>query len=116
MARYIDADKLNYSRVRIIHADGTAGGWNAVVMSSEINNAPTANVVPRAEVAREILERIDSTLIEHMEDIIGSISRVTDPDAASELNETLAWLQNTRELISGIRTEYESEGAECNTD
>ena len=45
MARYIDADKLTYSRVRIIHSDGTMGGWNAVVMSSVINNAPAANVV-----------------------------------------------------------------------
>lgn len=43
--RYIDADKLTYSRVRIIHSDGTMGGWNAVVMSSEINNAPAADVV-----------------------------------------------------------------------
>ena len=45
MSRYIDADKLTFSRVRIIHPDGTAGGWNAVVMSSVINNAPTADVV-----------------------------------------------------------------------
>ena len=45
MSRYIDADKLTFSRVRIIHSDGTAGGWNAVVMSSVINNAPTADVV-----------------------------------------------------------------------
>lgn len=45
MSRYIDADKLTFSRVRIIHPDGTAGGWNAVVMSSVINNAPTADAV-----------------------------------------------------------------------
>lgn len=45
MARYIDADKLTYSRVRIIHSDGTMGGWNAVVMSSVIKDAPAADVV-----------------------------------------------------------------------
>ena len=45
MSRYIDADKLTFSRVRIIHSDGTAGGWNAVVMSSVINNTPTADAV-----------------------------------------------------------------------
>lgn len=45
MSRYIDADKLIFSRVRIIHSDGTMGGWNAVVMSSVINSAPTADVV-----------------------------------------------------------------------
>lgn len=44
MSRYIDADKLHYSRIRIIHPDGTIGGYNAVVMSAEINNAPTADV------------------------------------------------------------------------
>jgi hypothetical protein len=46
MSRYIDADKLTFSRIRIIHSDGTSGGWNAVVMSSVINNAPTADVAP----------------------------------------------------------------------
>lgn len=45
MARYIDADKLTYSRVRIIHSDGTIGGWHAVVMSSVIKDAPAADVV-----------------------------------------------------------------------
>lgn len=45
MARYIDADKLHYSRVRIVHPDGTIGGYHAVVMSAEIKGAPTADVV-----------------------------------------------------------------------
>ena len=44
--RYIDADKLTFSRVRIIHSDGTIGGWHAVVMSSVIKDAPAADVVP----------------------------------------------------------------------
>ncbi len=44
MSRYIDADKLHYSRIRIIHEDGTIGGYNAVVMSAEIKDAPTADV------------------------------------------------------------------------
>lgn len=39
--RLIDADALHYSRVRIIHEDGTVGGYNAVVMSAEIKDAPT---------------------------------------------------------------------------
>ena len=43
--RYIDADKLTFSRVRIIHSDGTIGGWHAVVMSSVIKDAPAADVV-----------------------------------------------------------------------
>ena len=39
--RLIDADALAFSRVRIAHEDGTIGGYNAVVMSSEIKHAPT---------------------------------------------------------------------------
>lgn len=46
MTRYIDADALNYVRVRIAHEDGTIGGYNAVVPSSEIKNAPTIDAVP----------------------------------------------------------------------
>lgn len=45
--RYIDADKLTFSRVRIIHSDGTIGGWHAVVMSSVIKDAPAADVVSK---------------------------------------------------------------------
>ena len=39
--RLIDADALHYSRIRIAHPDGAVGGWNAVVMSAEIKDAPT---------------------------------------------------------------------------
>ena len=39
--RLIDADEIAFSRVRIAHEDGTIGGYNAVVMSSEIKHAPT---------------------------------------------------------------------------
>ena len=46
MQRLIDADALNYVRVRIAHDDGTIGGYNAVVPSSEIKNAPTIDAEP----------------------------------------------------------------------
>jgi hypothetical protein len=39
--RLIDADALHYNRIRIAHPDGAVGGWNAVVMSAEIKDAPT---------------------------------------------------------------------------
>ena len=45
--RLIDADALHYSRIRIAHPSGDIGGWNAVVMSAEINNAPT--IIPPEE-------------------------------------------------------------------
>lgn len=41
--KLIDADTLNYVRARIYHDDGTIGGYNAVVPSSEIENAPTVD-------------------------------------------------------------------------
>ena len=43
----IDRDKLHYNRVRIVHPSGDIGGWNAVVMSAEIKDAPT--VIPAEE-------------------------------------------------------------------
>ena len=49
--RLIDADALHYSRVQIFHGfneDGTPciGGYNAVVMSAEIKDAPTIEARP----------------------------------------------------------------------
>ena len=49
--RLIDADELEYTRVRIFHGlneDGTpcVGGWNAVLMSCAIKDAPTVDAVP----------------------------------------------------------------------
>ena len=43
--RYIDVDKLHYTRVFIPQKDGTVSGMlHAAVLSSEIKDAPTANV------------------------------------------------------------------------
>ena len=49
--RLIDADALEYTRVRIFHGlnkDGTpcVGGYNAVMMSCAIEDAPTVDAVP----------------------------------------------------------------------
>lgn len=49
--RLIDADALDYTRIQIfygLHEDGKplVGGYNAVVMSSAIRNAPTIDAVP----------------------------------------------------------------------
>ncbi len=48
--RLIDADALEYTRVQIFHGlneDGTpcVGGWNAVLMSRTIKDAPTVDAV-----------------------------------------------------------------------
>ena len=47
--RIIDADALHYSRIRMCHEDGTVGGYNAVVMSAEIKDAPTIIDVEEVE-------------------------------------------------------------------
>lgn len=49
--RLIDADALEYTRVRIFHGlneDGTpiVGGWSAVLTSVAIKDAPTVDAVP----------------------------------------------------------------------
>lgn len=54
--KLIDADALNYVRVRIYHDDGTIGGYNAVVPSSEIRNAPTVYAVPVQYILTTIRE------------------------------------------------------------
>lgn len=43
----IDRDELSYNRVRLIHPGGNVGGWNAVVMSAAIKDAPV--IVPAEE-------------------------------------------------------------------
>lgn len=64
MTRLIDADALVFTRVRIAHEDGTIGGYNAVVMSSEIKNAPNIDAIPiefiqkRIDQLKEMNERI----------------------------------------------------------
>lgn len=45
--RLIDADALTFSRIRIAYEDGFIGGYNAVVMSCAIKDAPT--IIPASE-------------------------------------------------------------------
>lgn len=67
MTRLIDADALNYVRVRIYHDDGTIGGYNAVVPSSEIRNAPTVDAIPMwfFEMERRKLNYLIETEVKH---------------------------------------------------
>ena len=60
MARYIDADKIDYT-VTMVGRDENAG-YRAVAFESDIDEIPTADVVPKSEVAREIFEEIETCL------------------------------------------------------
>ena len=56
MARYIDADALGIGKANrdVFEHPEYADGWNSAI--EIINNAPTADVAPKSEVAREIVE------------------------------------------------------------
>ena len=53
--RYIDADKLE----EWVYAFHLADAYWAIPM---LKNAPTSDVVPRSEVAREVFEKIENQL------------------------------------------------------
>lgn len=60
MARYIDADK-------VMEEIASTGGhnlceWSTLGVKALIDRQPTADVAPRAEVAREIFEKIENHL------------------------------------------------------
>ena len=60
MARYIDADKLLEKAEEIEWFNDGTGYYDLIniVHKYDVETAPTADVVPRAEVAREIFEEI----------------------------------------------------------
>ena len=70
MARYIDADAL-LENLKLQY--GEELGWQCTVNMSDvgmmIEDAPTADVEPRAEVAREIFEELDKKIFHNMPDL-----------------------------------------------
>lgn len=64
MARYIDADKIVFW-IRYVSSNGMLCDTDVrkVAFSDEIARMPTADVAPRAEVAREIFEEMDEILL-----------------------------------------------------
>ena len=67
MARYIDADILRKNEIARCHCVPCVGSNdnNYKDLDEVLNDCPTANVVPRAEVAREIFEEIE----QHIKDV-----------------------------------------------
>ena len=59
MARYIDVDKLLKEVKRGGHA---LQEWSTLGVCCVIERQPTADVVPKSEVAREIFEEIEDAL------------------------------------------------------
>lgn len=62
MARYIDADKIPYY---LDTSEEAPIEGRQIAFKSDIEKIPTADVAPRAEVAREIFEEIEENAIEH---------------------------------------------------
>ena len=61
MARYIDAKQIRYCWM--YDADGKE--HDGVTLQSVIDKVPTADVAPRAEVAREIFDEIEKIIEKH---------------------------------------------------
>ena len=61
MARYIDADALIYSST-ILHTNdgGEVVGSDAIITKTEIDQAPTADVVPKSEYEKavKVIEKV----------------------------------------------------------
>ena len=70
MARYIDADKIVFW-IKYVSSNGMLCDTDVrkVAFSDEIARIPTADVVPRAEMAREIFEEMDRELFHHIPDL-----------------------------------------------
>lgn len=66
MARYKDADKIVFW-IRYVSSNGMLCDTDVrkVAFSDEIARMPTADVAPRAEIAREIFEEIRNILNKH---------------------------------------------------
>lgn len=71
MARYIDADELRRRVKEKTNPYGkpTLDYESGVKVLNMIDNAPTADVAPRAEVAREIFEELDKNIFNHIPDL-----------------------------------------------
>lgn len=75
MARYIDADAL----IEVLQGwredsamyDGAGNPVDSILYDviRHIEDAPTADVAPRAEVAREIFEELDKKIFHHVPDL-----------------------------------------------
>lgn len=67
MARYIDAENIDYTET-VVGRDEYAG-YRTVAFKSDIDDIPTAAVVPRAMIA-EIFEEIEKVIGEQYENYV----------------------------------------------
>ena len=76
MARYIDADKIDY-RFTVVGADENAG-YRAVAFESDIDEIPTADVAPKSDV--EIWKQNRFNLYQRLE-----LYKITRQEVAREI-------------------------------
>ena len=69
MARYIDADLEVSKYVTVWDCDCSEFGKQTVMAVDDLHYLPTADVAPRAEVAREIFEELDKNIFNHIPDL-----------------------------------------------
>jgi hypothetical protein len=63
MARYIDADVEVSKYVTVWDCDCSEFGKQIVMAVDDLHYLPTADVAPRAEIAREIFEELDKIML-----------------------------------------------------
>jgi hypothetical protein len=112
MPRYIDADLLTetmrnrYDEICETYGyhDLYASGYDDAV--DAVENAPTADVAPRAEVAMEIFAEIEKVLNQEYTEIEERMKRTKDPDAQDGMEGELCGLDYALYLVSEIRKKY----------
>jgi hypothetical protein len=104
MARYIDAEKLEEGTFPKV-TNWYQEGWNDALKGAMLG-APTADVAPRAEVARGIFEEIEKVLNQEYTEIEERMKRTKDPDAQDGMEGELCGLDYALYLVSEIRKKY----------
>ena len=117
MAQYIDADALSVYFDALAKQAETEGLYNMAHIHKRclkiIEDSPTANVAPRADVAREIFAEIEQEILSAIDN---NLQIMAEQDSANEIWRMCVAKKNTLcgiyDFIAELKKKYESEGAE----
>lgn len=112
MKQYGDLDKLS-EQITTNHC-GACGIYNGEMCCScpmndalrYIDETPTADVAPRAEIAREIFEEIEKVLEREYTDIDQRREYITDHDALDGIDGKLCGLDYAISLVTALKKKY----------
>lgn len=115
MARYIDSDNL--SEQITTEYCGKCGVYNGeLCCSCPMNDAlryiedfPTDDVAPRAELAREIFEELTGKLTEQKIELQDRVHSVKDPDAIDGVYNEIDTLEWVLDFVAVLKKKYTEE-------